>query len=230
MNKNLSLKIKQFFTLIALLYLTACVGHVWEYEPQTPSHHPPLIQSHLNIPPFIDERTDSALIEWSSALALFPFVPYSKARVINLPDQSFMGFEGSATNKLRQALSDEIIAHNLFKTVSESDTTPKNGYILSGTLKKFRVKSYWSFYGLSIMGIGLWYLGAPAEKIYNDVIIEFTLSDKNGKVYFQKEYIARTSRLLGFYYNQNIFQFEESVKSVYLQLMNDLHGVITKLQ
>ena len=230
MNKNLLLKTKQFFTLIVLLYLTACSGHVWEYEPQTPSQHPPLIQSHLNIAPFIDERTDSALIEWSSALALVPFVPYSKARVINLPDQSFMGFEGKATDKLRQALSDEIIAHNLFKTVSESDATTKNSYILSSKLKKFRVKSYWSFYGLSIVGIGLWYLGAPAEKIYNDVIIEFKLTDTFGTCYFQKEYTAQSNRFLGFYYNQNIFQFEEAVKSIYLQLVNDLKIVINKLK
>ena len=222
---------KKLVYLIALcLMLTACMGHVWEYEAERQSKRSPLIQSHLNIAPFIDERTSSNVMEWSAPLALVPLVPYSKARVINLPDKSLIGFEGNATDKLRLALSDEIIAHNLFKTVSENDIPSKKGYILSATLKKFRVKNYWSFYGISFLGIGLWYLGAPAEKVYNDVIIEFKLTDTLGTSYFQKEYVAQSNRLLGFYYNQNIFQFEENVKSIYLQLINDLEHVIKKLK
>lgn len=228
MNKNLSLKTKQFFTLIILLYLTACAKHTWEYEPSTPTRLSPLFSKNLTILPITDKRPSSAFLEWSAPLALIPFIPYSKVRVIEYPEKGFIKFEGNPTEKLTQALMWELSNQNLFKKVIYNTQSKQSDYILSGKLKRFRIKSYWSFYGLSLAGIGLWYLGAPAEKIHNDVIIEFKLTDTSGTCYFQKEYTAKSSRLLGFYYNQNIIQFEEPVKHIYLQLVNDLTDTIKK--
>lgn len=221
---------KKIFILTMLFFLNACASHVWEYEPEAKQKYPPIKQAVLMVQPLTDERPTSHFMEWSAPLALLPFVPYSKTRVVNHPDKSFVGFAGNPAEKLAEAVADELTAHSLFSTVIYNNPSQKSDYILSGKLKKFRVKSYWSFYGASLAGIALWYLGAPAEKIYNDVCIEFTLSDKNNKVYFQKEYTASSSRLLGFYYNQNKLQFEEAVKQINLQLVNDLLPIIKKIQ
>lgn len=222
---------KKWVCLIVLcLKLTACANHVWEYEPEAIHKYPPIKKAVLTVQTLTDERSTSHFMEWSAPLALLPFVPYSKTRVVNHPDKSFVGFAGNPAEKLAEAVADELGAHSLFSNVIYNNPISKSNYVLSGTLKKFRIKSYWSFYGASLVGIALWYLGAPAEKIYNDVCIEFTLSDNNGKVYFQKEYTASSSRLLGFYYNQNKLQFEEPVKQINLQLVNDLLPIIKKLQ
>ncbi len=222
---------KKLLLLIMLcLGITACASHVWEYEPEAKQKRPPVKQAVLTILPLTDERPSSKFIEWSAPLALIPFVPYSKTRVVNYPDKSFVGFAGNPAEKLAESAADELAVHRLFSTVIYNNPISKSDYILSGTLKRFRVKSYWSFYGASLVGVGLWYLGAPAEKIYNDVIIEYKLSDVTGKVYFQKEYIAQSSRLLGFYYNQNKLQFEKPAKQINLQLVNDLLPIIKKLK
>lgn len=222
---------KKLVCLIVLcLKLTACANHVWEYEPETIHKHPPIKKAVLTVQTLIDERPTSRPMEWSAPLALLPFVPYSKARIINYPENSFIGFAGNPTEKIAQSVADELDAHRLFSTIEYNHPIQKSDYILSGKLKKFRTKSYWSFYGISFLGIGLWYLGAPAEKIYNDVIIEFKLTDTMGKCYFQKEYTEKSSRLLGFYYNQNIQQFEEPVKRINLRLVNDLLPIIKKLK
>lgn len=218
------------FITIAYFGLTACTSHMWEYEPNKTQQQAPIKQSALLVLPLTDERTTSKFMEWSAPLALIPFVPYSKVSIENHPEKSFVHFNGKPTEEVAKSVTDELVAHNLFSKIIYNEPHQKYDYILTGKLKRFRIKSYWSFYGFSLFGVGLWYLGAPAEKIHNDVIIEFTLSDTNGKSYFQKEYIGKTSHLLGFYYNQNKIKFEKAVKQINLNLINDLFPIIKKLK
>ena len=143
-------------------------------------------------------------------------------RVIDTPDNATNLLEMDIEPELTQSLVEELQNANVFKKVITTDNSPQNSFMLTGNIKKFRLKKYWSFYGFAPLGVALWYLGLPAEKIYKDVIIEFTLTNNHNNIVFHKEYSAQDTYLMGLYYTGDDSEFEPLVKEIYLNLIKDL--------
>lgn len=213
---------KLLICFLFLLCLTGCSTKPWEYTPEDKTQASILFNNTLNVKPLQDIRKKGSDFQASALLAWIPIVPYSKVRVIDTPDNATNLLEMDIEPELTQSLVEELQNANVFKKVITTDNSPQNSFMLTGNIKKFRLKKYWSFYGFAPLGVALWYLGLPAEKIYKDVIIDFTLTNNHNNIVFHKEYSAQDTYLMGLYYTGDDSEFEPLVKEIYLNLIKDL--------
>lgn len=81
-------------------------------------------------------------------------------------------------------------------------------------------------YGLASLGPLLWYLGAPAVKVENDLSLEMSLlNQKSGKILFAKKYSAVPISELGWIYSfPDDFRYSEILREVFREFISDLNA------
>lgn len=219
---------KKILICLSMLFLTGCVQvHSWKYTTEQRSYEEPKSNLTIVVPPMRDTRKNTNGTKASSMLALIPLVPYSKASVFNAPEGNpFILNNLKVSEDLAKTTAEELQAASIFKNVHFSFDTKPSDLILEATINKFRIKRYWTFYGLSLPGDLLWYLGLPAGTRHNDIAIKYELKDQKGNIYFSKYYSAHKKAYQGLYYNLDIAgDFEPLMKEINMELIKDLSKV-----
>lgn len=213
--------------------LTGCVQtHAWKYTVEPRSYSEPKSNLTVSVPLMRDTRkNENEMMKASGLLALIPLVPYSKFQVFNTPEGNPFIFNNlKVAEDLPKATSEELKASSLFKNVYFTFDTKNSDLILESTVQQFRIKRYWTFYGLSLPGDLLWLLGLPAGTRHNDVVIKYELKDQKGNIYFSKKYSAHKKSYQGLYYNLDMGNFESLIKDINLRFIKDLNEVVEKIK
>ncbi len=219
---------KKILICLSMLFLTGCVQvHSWKYTAEQRSYEEPKSNLTVVIPPMRDTRKNTNGAKASSMLALIPLVPYSKASVFNAPEGNpFILNNLKVSEDLAKTTAEELRAASIFKNSHFDFDTKPSDLILESTISKFRVKKYWTFYGLSFYGALLYYLGLPVGSSHNDIAIKYELKDQKGNIYFSKYYTAHKKAYNGLYYNLDVAgDFEPLMKDINLKLISDLTEV-----
>ncbi len=217
-------KILSLFVLITML--SGCATQSWKYTSEPKVYKKPEIQKTVVIPPLSDSRENENSMS-GYFLAMIPLVPYGTS-YFNIPEASpYLPFK--PIDDFSKATAEELNNASLFKNVFFSHNTHEGDFFLQGNLIKSKYSVANTFYGLSLPGDLLWVIGLPSGKIRNEIEIEYKLMDKNYNIYFQKKYKESFSCYQGLYYNLTKFQFEELLKKINMQLIEDLRKVIPSL-
>ncbi len=219
---------KKILICLSMLFLTGCVQvHSWKYTTEQRSYEEPKSNLTVVVPPMRDTRKNKNGSEASALLALVPLVPYSKNAVFNAPEgNTFLLNNLKIAEDLAKTTSEELQAASIFKNTYFSFDTQQSDLILESTVSKFRLKKYWTLYGLSFYGALLYYLGLPAGTRHNDIAIKYELKDQKGNIYFSKYYSAHKKAYQGLYYNLDIAgDFEPLMKEINMELIKDLSKV-----
>lgn len=211
-----------------MLFLTGCVQvHSWKYTAEQRSYEEPKSNLTVIVPPMRDTRKNTNGAKASALLALVPLVPYSKQAVFNTPEgHPFILNNLKIAEDLAKTTSEELQSASIFKNAHFGFDTKQCDLILESTISKFRIKRYWTFYGLSLPGDLLWYLGLPAGTRHNDIAIKYELKDQKGNIYFSKYYSVHKKAYQGLYYNLDIAgDFEPLMKEINMELIKDLSKV-----
>lgn len=223
---------KKIAVLVLCLLLTACGSvQTWRYTSEPKSYEKPKIEKIIVVPPFRDIRQNENTQKYM-ALAWIPLVPYSQLVEANTPEGLPLALAnfGTASETLAKTTAEELNNASIFKNVYFSFNTEESPLILEGTLKDFKLERYWTFYGLSLPGDLLWFLGFPAGKAYNTITIQYRLIDKKGREFFNKEYTQKEDWLQGFYYGNENYRLEKLMKKINMELVEDLSKLDKKLK
>lgn len=222
---------KKFILLVFLFFfLSACAPvQGWKYTSEPKIYKKQDSNLTVVIPSLRDERINENGEKASALLALIPFVPYSTLSEFNIPESSpYLQFR--PIEDFPKAITEELSNASIFKEVYYSDRTKEADLILVGTLKESRLKKSWTFYGLSLPGDLLWLFGAPVGWTNNDITIEFKLMDQEYKTLFEKTYSANIEFNNGYWTNPHeIFRFEEGLKKISLELIEDIKMIVKRL-
>ncbi len=224
---------KKVIIYLMCFLLTGCVQtHSWKYTTEPRSYSEPKSNLTVSVPPMRDTRkNENGMMKASALLALIPLVPYSKNQVLNAPEGIPFIFNNlKVAEDLAKATSEELKASSLFKNVYFAFDTKNSDLILEATVQQFKIKRYWTFYGLSLPGDLLWLLGLPAGTRHNNVVIKYELKDQKGNIYFSKKYSAHKKSYQGLYYNLDMGNFEPLIKEINLNLIADLDKIATDIK
>ena len=211
-------KIIMLFTFA--IFCSGCAMQGWKYTSEPKIYKQPISQYSIAVPPLRDAR-DSKNSMAGYFISMLPLVPYGTS-TINTPDYRM---NVKPVEEFSKAIAEEIDNASIFKTSSfRFDRTGADLYLV-GNLKKSQHIYVSTFYGLTPVGDLLWVLGLPAGKYKFNITIEYKLIDSNYNEYFSKEYSSSSSEIIGLYYNLGSYKFEETLKKISLELINDLNQI-----
>ena len=180
------------FTMFALVGLLAGCGSTakFVYPAQMSSlvqiSSSPVSDMTLAILPFDDYRSDDNSCLFP--LYLIPLMPFGWG-TYDRPDAanmflSIMAYDVTPSEDLAKAAAVSFRHSNLFKDAFFSFGGDKDNtdFILRGRIKTMKYHGKMFTYCLSVYGPLLWLFGAPAGISENHLALEFTLTNKAGKV------------------------------------------------
>ncbi len=141
------------------------------------------------IVPFDDYRGDrNNVMFWMSGIPLVPFGWGTYER----PDAArqyitIESYDVTPSEDLAKAAAVSFRHSNLFKDAYFTFGGEKDAadFVLSGKLKTMKYHGKRFSYCLPSIGVIFWILGAPAGMSENHLVVDFTLTDKSGKVLWQ---------------------------------------------
>ena len=217
---------KKILAIFLVLNLcTGCAVQGWKYTSEPKNYKKPETHYTLIVPPLRDARDSENNIAgyW---ISMIPLVPYGTS-TINIPD---LRMNSKPVEDFSKAIAEEIDNASIFKNSSFAYSKTGADLYLIGTLKSSQHIINSTFYGLSLPGDLLWYLGLPAGKYHFNIEIEYTLIDGDDNVYFTKTYTADMSNFVGLYYGLDKYSFEETLKKIAKKLIVDLNEVAPSLK
>ena len=209
---------KILFASLFVLLCTGCAVQGWKYTSEPKNYKKAETQYTLVVPPLRDTR-DSENSMSGYFISMLPLVPYGTS-TINTPD---IRMNSKPVEDFSKAIAEEIDSASIFKSSSFAFSKTGADLYLVGNLKSSQHIFNSTFYGLSLPGDLLWIVGFPAGKYYFNIEIEYKLLDNNDNVYFSKSYSATTSNIVGLYYGNGEYKFEETLKQIAKQLVADLN-------
>jgi hypothetical protein len=170
------------------------------------------------------DNTDYTLVGW------IPLVPYGKGH-FSRPETTFKySFKGLKPREdFAKAIYAEIKQNNLFQTVLviPQNIPPKAGLVITGTIKKARMDTTITFYGISFLGRALWVIGLPIGKVYNGLDIHFEMRRlSDGAVVWEHDIKGDWNTIIGAYYGS--YQ-DEPYTGINKILRQGLHDGILKM-
>lgn len=210
---------KKTLTIIALMVLiSGCSAKSWKYSSDAKIYKQAEIEATLVVPPLKDSRKNKNSMS-GYFVAMIPLVPYGTS-YFNIPEASpYLPFK--PIEDFSKATAEELNNASIFKNTFFSNNTYDGDLVLQGNLIKSKYSISNTFYGLSLPGDLLWLIGFPSGKIKNEIKVEYRLIDNEYNIYFQKTYKASSSSYQWLYYNVTNFQFEDLLKEINLQLIDD---------
>lgn len=217
---------KKFLSILFIVNLcTGCATQGWKYTSEPKNYKKPESSYSLVVPPLRDAR-DSENSMTGYFISMLPLVPYGTS-TINVPD---LRMNAKPVEDFSKAIAEEIDSASIFKSSAFSYSKTGADLYLVGTLKSSQHIFNSTFYGLTPLGDLLWIVGLPAGKYYFNIEIEYKLLDNEDNVYFSKAYVEETSNIVGLYYGMGEYSFEETLKKISLNLVQDLNMLAPTLK
>jgi hypothetical protein len=127
------------------------------------------------------------------------------------------------------ALSTELEAAGIFRSVTFGADSSKSDYIIRGTILDTTLDNTVYTYGFLFIGMCLWFAGVPAGTYSNDLALELSCTDtRTGKTILSKVYRDKETRPFWIYAQPNVCRYGEMTESMYKQFVEELRAALQK--
>jgi len=203
----------------------------WLYRPQASAVAPsPVLNKTVAVPPFEDARPRfNRNMVMMYLIPLMPFgwqnfeQPEGALAHLNTGRWAFNPREDYA-----KAVASELASAQLFREAFFSPGGPGDAdLVLQGKILATKYKGYMFTYGCSVEGPLLWFVGAPADWIKNEITVEMILKDsKSNQVLFQKPYTRMWSAVCWLYYLRSDFNYVKLFTDIMKEAVPDLEKAL----
>ncbi len=224
-----------FRDLVGLVLMAAiasgCASQkMWVYAPKAkPVAGGPLLDKSVAVPAFTDERPN--VNKNYVALYLIPLMPFGW-QDLGAPE----GVQLHVTSGLwifkpsedfAKATAAELANTKIFREVFFTNRPSEGDLVLEGRILSTRYKGKLLTYCLSAYGPLLWFVGAPAGHIRNDLQIALALKDnKTGETILETNYEVSLVRWAWLYYMPEDFNYDTLFAEIAKSMVADVEKIL----
>ncbi|MCX8035687.1 MAG: hypothetical protein N3D11_01275 [Candidatus Sumerlaeia bacterium] len=217
--------------VVLAVFISGCARQkMWVYAPKAAAvAGAPLLNKSVAVPPFTDERPN--VNKNYMALYLIPLMPFGW-QDLGAPE----GVQIHATSglwmfkpaeDLAKATAAELEKTKIFREVFFTNRPSEGDLVLEGRLLSTHYKGYMITYGLSVYGPLLWFVGAPAARVRNDLQIALVLKDnKTGEVVLESRYEASSVQWSWLYYMSEDFNYDTLFANIAKSMVADVEKIL----
>ena len=229
--------IKKFIAvLLASACCLACANQrVWTYNAGQKITRQPLINKSVAVPDFSDSRINDNSNH--IAFGLIPLIPFGWLN-LQTPEGGQQHISSGLwlfrpPEDFAKATASELENSGLFKEVFYTSRKSDADLTLQGAIKSTQYTGKIFFYGLSIPGDLLWFIGFPQGYSDNALEIHLTLVDNHtGATLWENSYSGYIDQFAFLYYVPADFRYDDLMKKALGSAVSDMQKQITatKLQ
>lgn len=221
-------------SLLRLMLIIIVVGffcsgcssqRVWTYKAESYVKTEPLVNKTVAVIPLADRREN--INKNRGGLGMIPLVPYGWMDMYTPEGAQAHVTSGiwlfKPNEDLAKAIAEEIHNSGIFKEVFFTNRATEGELVLRGEIKSTYYKGKMYTYGLSVMGVYLWFIGLPAASAQNDLEISLQLEDSaTGKILWADTYKKSQSVTSWIYVMKPDFFYDSLLKEIMKEVVPTL--------
>lgn len=238
--------------LLCCVVIAGCYhprGGVWAYRASSyPMPREGTINQTMVVLPFQDSRpygNTRELFDLRWPIPMIPLIPngtadYARPEAPDVPKLERYFYEIMTNQALptsqwqfnpaqdfAQATTEELTASGLFKKVVLAVHPAEEDVILRVELKSTRYRAKVLRYGLGIIGMVLFFHGAPMASVENELDVEFVLEERvTGKLLWRKSYHTTKDGTFFFYWSPPDFYYDVLFKTILQDVVKNLQTTL----